>query len=157
MAIEIERKFLVKDGWRPEGEPIHLRQGYLPLTGPIIVRIRQQDNRAFLTLKGRTDGITRNEYEYEIPPQDAEELLMRCQKSIVEKSRYLVTEGNYTWEVDVFFGANDGLIVAELELSSEDEEFERPEWLAAEVSNDPRYYNANLAKHPFSEWRSDTD
>ena len=152
MAIEIERKFLVKDGWRPEGEPISLRQGYLPLSGPMLVRIRQQDDRAFLTLKGRVDGVTRSEYEYEIPTQDAEELLMRCHKPLIEKMRYLVPVGSYTWEVDVFSGANEGLVVAEIELSSEDEVFDRPDWIGEEVSGDSRYYNSNLAKHPFSEW-----
>ena len=152
MAIEIERKFLVKDDWRPEGQPICLRQGYLPLSGPMLVRIRQQDDRAFLTLKGRVDGVTRSEYEYEIPTQDAEELLMRCRKPLIEKMRYLVPVGSYTWEVDVFSGANSGLVVAEIELSSEDEAFDRPDWIVKEVSGDIRYYNSNLAVHPFSEW-----
>ncbi len=152
MGVEIERKFLVKDGWQPSGESVRMKQGYLPGTGPMLVRIRVEDQRAFLTLKGRTEGITRSEYEYEIPMQDAEELLLRCQKNVVEKTRYFIPAGDYTWEVDVFAGANKGLTIAEIELSDEDEVFERPDWLGAEVSADGRYYNSRLAAHPFSEW-----
>ncbi len=152
MGVEIERKFLVKEGWQPTGESVSIKQGYLPGTGPMLVRIRLEDQRALLTLKGRTEGVTRSEYEYEIPVQDAQELLLRCRKKVVEKTRYFVIHGDYTWEVDVFAGANKGLVVAELELSDEDEVFDRPDWLGAEVSSDARYYNSNLAEHPFSEW-----
>ena len=152
MSVEIERKFLVKEGWQPTGESVSIKQGYLPGTGPMLVRIRLEDQRALLTLKGRTEGVTRSEYEYEIPVQDAQELLLRCRKKVVEKTRYFVIHGDYTWEVDVFAGANKGLVVAELELSDEDEVFDRPDWLGAEVSSDARYYNSNLAEHPFSEW-----
>lgn len=152
MGVEIERKFLVKEGWQPTGESVSIKQGYLPGTGPMLVRIRLEDQRALLTLKGRTEGVTRSEYEYEIPVQDAQELLLRCRKKVVEKTRYFVIHGDYTWEVDVFAGANKGLVVAELELSDEDEAFDHPDWLGAEVSSDARYYNSNLAEHPFSEW-----
>ena len=152
MSVEIERKFLVNEKWQPTGRSVHLKQGYLPGTGPMLVRIRREDARAFLTLKGRTEGITRSEYEYEIPAEDAEELLLRCQKPLIEKTRYLIPSGAHTWEVDVFAGANEGLVVAEIELSAEDEAFERPDWLAAEVSGDPKYYNSNLAERPFSTW-----
>ena len=152
MGVEIERKFLVKEGWQPTGESVSIKQGYLPGTGPMLVRIRLEDQRALLTLKGRTEGVTRSEYEYEIPVQDAQELLLRCRKKVVEKTRYFVIHGDYTWEVDVFAGVNKGLVVAELELSDEDEAFDRPDWLGAEVSSDARYYNSNLAEHPFSEW-----
>ncbi len=152
MGVEIERKFLVKEGWQPTGESVSIKQGYLPGTGPMLVRIRLEDQRALLTLKGRTEGVTRSEYEYEIPVQDAQELLLRCRKKVVEKTRYFVIHGDYTWEVDVFAGANKGLVVAELELSDEDEAFDRPDWLGAEVSSDARYYNSNLAERPFSEW-----
>ena len=152
MGVEIERKFLVKEGWQPTGESVSIKQGYLPGTGPMLVRIRLEDQRALLTLKGRTEGATRGEYEYEIPVQDAQELLLRCRKKVVEKTRYFVIHGDYTWEVDVFAGANKGLVVAELELSDEDEAFDRPDWLGAEVSSDARYYNSNLAEHPFSKW-----
>ena len=152
MGVEIERKFLVKEGWQPTGESVSIKQGYLPGTGPMLVRIRLEDQRALLTLKGRTEGVTRSEYEYEIPVQDAQELVLRRRKKVVEKTRYFVIHGDYTWEVDVFAGANKGLVVAELELSDEDEDFDRPDWLGAEVSSDARYYNSNLAEHPFSEW-----
>ena len=152
MSVEIERKFLVNEKWKPEGRSIHVKQGYLPGTGPMLVRVRQEDKRAFPTLKGRTEGITRSEYEYEIPMQDAGELLERCEKPIIEKTRYLVPAGPHTWEVDVFAGANDGLVVAEIELSREDEPFDRPAWLGREVSDDTRYYNSNLAAHPYCDW-----
>ncbi len=152
VGVEIERKFLVRETWRPEGAGIRVRQGYLPGAGEMLVRVRQEDRGAFLTLKGRTEGIARAEYEYPIPWEDADELLARCEKPLVEKTRYLVPSGAHTWEIDVFSGANDGLVVAEIELSHEDEPFERPDWLGAEVSGDARYYNANLAAHPFSEW-----
>ncbi|MBO4852038.1 MAG: CYTH domain-containing protein [Schwartzia sp.] len=152
MSVEIERKFLVNEKWKPEGRSIHVKQGYLPGTGPMLVRVRQEDKRAFLTLKGRTEGITRSEYEYEIPMQDAGELLERCEKPIIEKTRYLVPAGPHTWEVDVFAGANEGLVVAEIELSHEDEPFDRPAWLGREVSDDTRYYNSNLAAHPYCNW-----
>ncbi|MBR5163708.1 MAG: CYTH domain-containing protein [Schwartzia sp.] len=152
MSVEIERKFLVNEKWKPEGRSIHVKQGYLPGTGPMLVRVRQEDKRAFLTLKGRTEGITRSEYEYEIPMQDAGELLERCEKPIIEKTRYLVPAGPHTWEVDVFAGANEGLVVAEIELSREDEPFDRPAWLGREVSDDTRYYNSNLAAHPYCNW-----
>ncbi len=152
MGVEIERKFLVKDGWQPSGEPVHIKQGYLPGTGPMTIRVRQADSRAFLTLKGRTEGIVRSEYEYEIPTEDAKELLIRCQKKIVEKQRYFVPVGEFTWEVDVFAGANHGLVMAEIELANEDEAFDRPDWIGEEVSGDARYYNSNLADHPFSQW-----
>ena len=155
MAVEIERKFLVNEKWTPEGRTIHVKQGYLPGTGPMLVRVRQEDSRAFLTLKGRTEGITRSEYEYEIPMEDAGELLERCERPIIEKTRYLIPAGPHTWEVDVFFGANEGLVVAEIELSDENESFEKPAWLGAEVSGDVRYYNSNLASHPYSEWKND--
>ncbi len=152
MGVEIERKFLVNENWKPEGRSIHVKQGYLPGTGPMLVRVRQEDRRAYLTLKGRTEGITRSEYEYEIPMEDAGELLERCEKPIIEKTRYLIPAEPHLWEVDVFAGANRGLIVAEIELSREDEPFLRPGWLGPEVSGDPRYYNSNLAAHPYTTW-----
>ena len=155
MGVEIERKFLVNEKWKPEGRSIHVKQGYLPGTGPMLVRVRQEDSRAFLTLKGRTEGVTRSEYEYEIPMTDAGELLARCAEPIIEKTRYLIPSGKHTWEVDVFFGANEGLIVAEIELSDENEPFDKPVWVGAEVSGDPRYYNSNLASRPYSEWKND--
>lgn len=153
MGQEIERKFLVKeDLWRPQGTGSKVRQGYLPQAGELLVRIRTQDDRAFLTFKGRTTGITRTEFEYEIPAADAAELLAFCQRPLIEKVRYLEEVAGHLWEIDCFYGENEGLIVAEIELQSEDEPFAHPDWLGEEVSGDPRYYNANLAEHPYRAW-----
>ena len=153
MGQEIERKFLVKkEAWRPTGHGTKIRQGYLPQAGELLVRIRTQDDRAFLTLKGRTIGITRAEFEYEIPFSDAEALLAFCQAPLIEKVRYLEPAGAHRFEIDCFFGDNEGLIVAEIELPREDAPFVRPPWLGAEVSDDPRYYNANLITHPYRAW-----
>ena len=150
---EIERKFLVeKARWRPQGHGFSVRQGYLPQAGELLVRIRTQDGRAFLTLKGRTTGITRAEFEYEIPAGDATELLPFCRRPLIEKIRYHEEVAGHLWEIDCFSGENDGLIVAEIELQSETEAFTRPDWLGAEVSGDPRYYNANLTDHPYRAW-----
>ena len=150
---EIERKFLVREGlWHPKGQGLRVRQGYLPQKGELLVRIRTQDDRAFLTLKGRTISITRAEFEYEIPAADADALLPFCQAPLIEKVRYLEPAGAHRFEIDCFFGENEGLIVAEIELSHEDEAFIRPDWLGAEVSGDSRYYNANLVAHPYRAW-----
>lgn len=150
---EIERKFLVQEGlWQPKGRGIRVRQGYLPQGGEMLVRIRTQDDRAFLTLKGRTIGITRAEFEYEIPCADADALLPFCQAPLIEKVRYCEDVAGHLWEIDCFSGENEGLIVAEIELSREDEPFLRPDWLGAEVSDDPRYYNVNLSAHPYRAW-----
>ncbi len=152
MAVEIERKFLVKEGWRPKDRGITVRQGYLPQAGALLVRVRRQDQRGFLTLKGRTEGIRRAEFEYEIPAADADALLAFCAPPLIEKVRYLERVGDHTWEIDVFEGANQGLIVAEIELAAEDEAFSRPDWLGQEVSEDARYYNSNLSRNPYSTW-----
>jgi CYTH domain-containing protein len=117
------------------------------------VRVRIAGDRAFLTLKGATTGITRLEFEYEIPVGDADTLLTElCQAPLIEKTRYRIPIGNHTWEVDEFWGDNAGLIVAEVELKSADEPIELPAWVGQEVSNDPRYYNANLVQHPYCTW-----
>ncbi len=160
MAIEIERKFLVlNDSWRAvadAGAPY--RQGYLSrVTGTEAVRssvrVRTDGERAFLNIKSATLGIRRQEFEYEIPLADAQTILADlCVGSMVEKTRYHVSVGAHVWEIDVFAGANAGLIVAEIELGHEDELFERPNWLGAEVSDDPRYYNVCLADRPYSSW-----
>ena len=156
MALEIERKFLVDEKlFRPEGKEIRVKQGYLPGEGPILVRVRENDGKGYLTLKGKTTGITRDEFEYEIPTEDAEKLLDFCKRPLIDKVRYLIPaeDGIHTWEVDRFFGENEGLMIAEVELSDENEEFSRPDWLGREVSGDPHYYNSNLAEHPYSEWK----
>ncbi|MBU1192312.1 MAG: CYTH domain-containing protein [Gammaproteobacteria bacterium] len=160
MAIEIERKFLVlNDNWREAAEAgQQLKQGYLSrVTGDAgvrsSVRVRTDGVRAFLNIKSATLGIRRTEYEYPLPLVDAEEMLANlCVGAVVEKTRYHVPVGAHVWEIDVFAGANAGLIVAEIELNDEAESFVRPDWLGAEVSADPRYYNVCLADHPYSSW-----
>ena len=155
MAKEIERKFLVKPGWRPEGAGDYIAQGYLARSGRAVVRVRIRGERSFLTVKSSTNGVTRQEYEYEVPLADGEALLQLCEGPVIEKHRHLLPagDGQHTWEVDVFHGANEGLIVAEIELASEEEPFPHPEWLSEEVSSDPRYFNCNLAEHPYREWQ----
>ena len=154
MAKEIERKFLVVgDAWRRLAKGIRYRQGYLSTVKERTVRVRATEGRAFLTVKGPTEGATRSEYEYEIPADDANEMLDElCEKPIIEKNRYKISVGHLTWEVDEFFGVNEGLIVAEIELMSEDQPFEKPAWIGAEVTGDPKYFNANLIARPFSTW-----
>lgn len=150
---EIERKFLVHaDKLPPLPSPLIIKQGYIP-TQNATVRIRLSNDNAFLTLKGRAKGLTRSEFEYAIPLDDANAMLEElCMQPYIAKKRYLVTYGEHTWELDIFEGENKGLIVAEIELESEDEKFEKPEWVAEEVSSDPRYRNAALVKHPYSQW-----
>ena len=155
MAIEIERKFLVcDDRWRSQADKgSHYRQGYLSHDPRRCVRIRATDDRAWLNIKCATSPIRRLEYEYPVPLEDAQEMLnMLHNDDCVDKVRYRVRHGRHVWEVDVFEGANAGLVVAEIELDDEDEFFDRPEWLGREVSDDPRYYNMNLAKQPYTTW-----
>ena len=153
MAKEIERKYLVlNDGWRT-GHPGYVcRQGYLHAGDRGTVRVRVMDDHAYLTVKGKAVGITRDEFEYEIPRVDAETMLTLCEGIIIEKTRYLVPHAGRTWEVDVFDGANAGLVIAELELSDAEEAFNLPAWVGDEVSHDRRYTNAYLSKHPFTTW-----
>ena len=153
MATEIERKFLVnKSLFKPTSEGEYIAQGYLSSTPERTVRVRIKNNRGFLTIKGKNRGISRSEFEYEIPEPDARELLNLCEPSIIVKRRHIINVNNSIWEVDVFEGDNNGLIVAEIELQSEDEIFSRPDWLGDEVSNDARYYNSNLSKRPYNTW-----
>lgn len=154
MGIEIERKFLVEgDAWRSiDGTGVSCRQGYLDSGRGTTVRVRIMGTHAYLTIKGATSGITRSEFEYEIPVPDAESMLELCRDSIVEKKRYFIDHGGMTWELDVFSGANAGLIMAEIELESESQSFALPSWVGAEVSADPRYRNGQLARQPFTEW-----
>ncbi len=154
MGIEIERKFLVEgDGWKAAaGEGLMCRQGYLHSDEGKTVRVRVIGEKAYLTIKGATSGISRPEFEYEIPISDAGELLELCGDAVVEKLRYSVGHGEMAWELDVFSEANEGLIMAEIELESEDQRFDLPDWAIREVSGDPRYYNVYLAQHPFSTW-----
>lgn len=152
MGIEIERKFLVHgEAWRGKvWTSSSLRQGYLSHGEGTTVRVRTDQTRAWLTIKTQTRGITRGEFEYSIPVDDAEKLLDACGSRVIEKVRHIVPYGRLRWEIDVFGGKNAGLVLAEIELSSEQEKFDRPDWIGAEVSGDPRYYNSNLAMHPLN-------
>jgi len=154
VGVEIERKFLVTgDGWRqPPERQTRFSQGYLSSDAARTVRVRLAGERAFLTIKGATQGATRAEFEYAIPPADALALLKMCDGPVVEKVRHLCEYAGMTWEVDEFLGANAGLVVAEIELEAEDQPFARPGWLSEEVTGDARYVNANLAVHPFTSW-----
>ena len=155
MAIEIERKFLVRDdSWRAQADAgLFYSQGYLSTDPQRCVRVRIAGQRAWLNIKSAVSTLRRLEYEYEIPPGDARELLhSACVQPAVEKTRYRVAHQGHVWELDVFAGANTGLVVAELELADEREPFARPAWLGREVSDDPRYYNMNLAQMPYTQW-----
>jgi CYTH domain-containing protein len=152
MGQEIERKFrVIKDTWR-NVKGTRYRQGYLNSAKERNVRVRTMEDKAYLTIKGIAIGASRMEFEYEIPLQDANELLEICEKPLIEKTRYKVQEGGFVWEVDEFFRENQGLIVAEVELASEDQEFPKPDWVGEEVTGDPRYFNSNLIKNPYTNW-----
>jgi len=155
MAKEIERKFLVKgDAWRALAKGTTYRQGYLNSAKERTVRVRTAEDKAFLTIKGLTLGATRAEYEYAIPFDEGKAMLdALAEKPLIEKKRYKIPAGDLTWEIDEFLGDNAGLTVAEVELKSEDQAFDRPAWLVDEVTGDTRYYNANLIKKPFTRWR----
>jgi adenylate cyclase len=153
MGIEIERKFLViGDQWRSLAPGVLYRQGYIP-TLESTVRVRIADDRGFLTIKGTTEGISRSEFEYEIPLNDAAQMLeTMCKPPLIEKYRHTIELNDLVWEVDEFLGQNRGLTIAEVELQSADQSIVLPEWIGADVSHDSRYYNSNLATHPFSHW-----
>jgi len=155
MAKEIERKFLViGNKWRELAKGTHYRQGYLNSIKERTVRIRTINDKAYLTVKGPTVGVTRMEFEYEIPYNDCVEMLDNlAEKPIIEKSRYKIKSGDLVWEIDEFFGVNEGLIVAEVELNSEEQKFEKPEWIGEEISGDPRYFNSNLVSNPYTTWK----
>lgn len=155
MALEIERKFLVKSSaWRERAEsPVLMRQGYLSTDSRCSIRVRIAGDRAWLNLKAKRSGMTRLEFEYPIPRDEAEQILAElCEGAPIEKYRYELAHEGHVWEIDEFLGANAGLIVAEIELTSEQETFERPSWLGEEVTHDERYYNFNLAQRPFTSW-----
>lgn len=156
MALEIERKFLIKgDAWRHAVDhSVRMRQGYLANTERGSIRARETGDRGFLNLKSMTLGVNRSEFDYEIPVAEAREILdSLCMRPLIEKVRYYVPYGGHTWEIDVFEGENEGLIVAELELAAVDEPFDIPPWLGDEVSDDPRYYNVSLIEYPYKRWR----
>lgn len=154
MAVEIERKFLVaNDSWREKATKKTLfKQAYLNSTPERTVRVRIAGDAAFLTIKGKNQGLSRAEFEYAIPVTEAESLLALCETPALEKYRYLVQHEAHLWEIDEFFGVNDGLIVAEIELTTEAESFIKPEWLGTEVSGDKRYYNSYLSHTPYTKW-----
>ena len=153
MGVEIERKFLPNgDAWRALGEPVLLRQGYLSSNPARVVRVRIEGEQAYMTIKGKSVGATRGEWEYPIALGDAGELLALCEQPLVEKFRRKIEFAGNVWEVDEFLGANAGLVVAEIELHAEDQAFERPDWIGVEVTHDARYFNSALARQPFSAW-----
>jgi adenylate cyclase len=153
MPTEIERKFLVHGtAWR-QGVPVSLCQGYLNRDKGRTVRVRIAASRAYLTIKGLTQGASRPEFEYEIPLQDGEALLTLCDGPPLEKNRYTLQHAGATWEIDEFLGANAGLVIAEIELTHERQGFQRPSWLSTEVTDDPRYFNSSLIAAPYGTWR----
>ena len=152
--IEIERKFLVKkDSWPQSDERIVMRQGYLAQQGDLVCRVRQKDEQYFLSIKARIDNLSSYDYEYPIPSADGETMLNKlCDHACVSKTRHLIKQGDLVWEIDEFYDANAGLVVAEIELSAADQPFERPDWLGEEVSDDKRYTNYALYCKPYREW-----
>ena len=156
MAKEIEHKFTVKsDKYKSLATPTHYRQGYIPTTNGMTVRVRIAGEKGFITLKDKTVGMSRNEFEYEIPVQDAKQMLdTLCDKPQIEKYRYVIpdAEQGLKWEVDEFLGDNAGLVVAEIEVPTEDTKFSHPEWIDKEVTGDKKYTNSQLCKKPYKEW-----
>lgn len=154
MGKEIERKYLTAgDQWRKLAKGTAYRQGYLSTVKERTVRVRTIDDKGYLTIKGITVGASRAEYEYDIPASDANEMLTNlCEKPLVEKNRYKIKVDGLTWEIDEFLGDNLGLIVAEVELTAEDQKFEKPAWIGQEVTGDPKYFNSNLTKNPYTKW-----
>ena len=154
MGIEIEKKFLLcGSSWRDIAVGSEYRQGYLPAEIGCTVRVRLAGIKGYLTIKGKSIGAARPEYEYEIPAADAREMLDRlCRKPLIEKTRFKVEHRGFIWEIDEFTGENQGLLVAEIELEYEDQPFEKPEWIGREVTGDTRYFNARLVENPYSKW-----
>jgi adenylate cyclase len=154
MAKEIERKFLVKSTeYRILAEPITFRQGYISRVPGKIVRVRLAGEQGFITIKGISTGYERDEFEYEIPSVDARQILDKlCEKPLIEKTRRTITHNDKIWIVDEFEGENEGLVVAEIELNSSDETFEKPGWLGCEVTSNPRYFNSHLVVNPYKDW-----
>lgn len=156
MSVEIERKFLVlNDNWKMLGQKTLLRQGYLSAMPDRVVRVRIENGEAALTIKGRTTGAVRGEWEYSIPLEDAQVLLDEiCERPLIEKYRYRIPYQGMIWEVDEFLGDNAGLIVAEIELDNEEQAFIKPDWVGEEVTHDVRYLNANLLRNPYLSWKT---
>jgi len=157
MAVEIEKKFLVKnDSWKEDTTSMIYYQGYLCSVSGRTVRIRIAGSKGFLTVKGKRSGISRLEFEYPIPLEEARELLEKfCERPFIHKRRHLKNYGGFLWEIDEFYGDNEGLVVAEIELENEKQKFPRPSWLGKEVSRDRRYYNAGLRAFPYKDWKDE--
>lgn len=157
MNLEIERKFLIAgDCFRQQAvRSIRISQGYIAHDGGRTVRVRIAGDKGFLTIKGPTmDGISRQEWEREIPLQDAEDLFALCKSGAIEKTRFIIPAANgRKWEVDEFHGDNEGLVMAEIELGDPSEPFDKPDWLGEEVTGDKRYYNSHLCRHPYNTWK----
>ena len=154
MGLEIERKFLLRNSdWEKLiDRRTSIKQGYLNSAKERTVRVRISDKTAFITIKGKTQNTTRQEFEYEIPYEDAESMLKLCETPLIEKTRFIVKDKGKIWEVDKFEGDNEGLIMAEVELTSEQEEVILPDWVGEEVSHDDRYFNSSLIKNPYKSW-----
>lgn len=151
--IEIERKYLVTNNNYKSGTSIRISQGYICSEENRVVRVRIKGDKAYLTIKNATIGFARNEYEYEIPVADAEAMLHNtCQQPIIDKTRYILEYKGFIWEVDEFHGDNEGLVVAEIELENKNQQFELPDFIGEEVTDDARYYNACLFKNPYKNW-----
>ena len=157
MAKEIERKYLVDRSKIKLENGVRIAQGYLSTDPEKTIRVRTKGDKAFLTIKGKTSGIQRAEYEYEIPTPDANELLLLCGNKLIDKTRYLIFYDGKNWEVDDFHGRNAGLLLAEIELEDESERFGLPAWVEKEVSHDRRFFNSYLSEHPFVSWEENAD
>lgn len=158
MPLEIERKFLVKGDFKEQAyASSRIRQGYISSGNGRTVRVRLRDKQGFLTIKGPSDraGLARYEFETEIAPEDALDLLRICEPGIIDKTRYLVKSGNHVFEVDEFYGENEGLLMAEVELNDEHEAFEKPDFIGREVTGDRRFYNSHLRRNPYCLWKDD--
>ena len=157
MSFEIERKFLVTGDFKSQAySSSRIRQGYISTVGKATVRVRIRDDKGYLTIKGRSNeaGISRYEFETEVPLQDAEDLMRLCEPGVIDKTRYLVRSGRHVFEVDEFYGDNEGLVMAEVELKHSDEAFARPPFLGPEVTDDHRFYNKQMRANPFKNWRA---
>ena len=158
MGIEIERKFLVNGDFKSHAyTSFDIKQRYLSISGISVIRLRTKGDKAYITIKSAVvEGlIKRHEWEYESPLADAEEMLLLCEDAVIDKTRYLVKAGKHTFEVDEFYGENEGLLIAEVELESEEETFDKPDWLGQEVTGNVRYYNSFLSKQPYKKWNNE--
>jgi len=154
MAVEIERKFLINIDELELEDGLDIKQGYIKTADNTVVRVRVKGTKGFLTIKGENVGAKRLEFEYEIPLEEANEMLEKlCSNPIIDKTRYEIKYANHLWEVDVFYGDNEGLVVAEVELEDEDEKVELPSWIKQEVTSDIKYYNNQLIKNPYKNWK----